>query len=626
MPNDQDPPNPNPANNQIPGNNPPPTPSEDVPFPVNDLPPLTDTVMPIESQVMANAPQTPGNPPPFDIPPVVTPLTKKGWSGGKIVGAVLGLLLLVGGIGAGILLVQQQQDIRKDASTAPGCTAVGGPTAQCYPSDTSCTGTNYGAVDCGTGRKCATNCTTPPPASTACQPGQERTENCIVDIGAVPGSRRSVCSEAGSWGAWSACAPGGNIPSPTASTSTANTCATNGGSCFSAAGGCVSIGRSTVNGVCTGGQVCCSTAVGGSTPTPTPGGGSTPTPTPTPNSSAGCRYVNDENTVSLAGNNCDQYTFRALVFTCNGPLVGGKCEGSGSTITQDTPNARSVSIGSASCGSKQADLIVTSRPNDGLSGDELPGTPRVANFIARNFGSGSCGGGGTPTPTPAASVGTLSASCDAGIRGTGIPAGINTVHLYFDSGPEDYTSSGGSGKAAAKQVTVTNGTFNYSLKTAANLLIPKEVGGNVNLGDGAAHRIRAFAINFSSNPELNGSGLSLNLTGSSCIGGTGTPVGPTCQQVLAYDTNWNQLNATQLSNLRTGDKVRFTISGTRSTGTFTKARFKINQNAAVEVTGKKPGQTEVFFYEYTIPAGVTTFQINAAIYLDPRGWIPAIIN
>lgn len=92
-----------------------------------------------------------------------------------------------------------------------------------------------------------------------------------------------------------------------------------------------------------------------------------------------------------------------------------------------------------------------------------------------------------------------------------------------------------------------------------------------------------------------------------------------CQNVKAYDTNWTQLTATQLKGLKAGDKVRFTVAGQASSGNFTKARFTINGTVRGEVTGKKPN-TQEFFDEYTIPAGVTTFNITAQIYHETLGW------
>jgi len=68
-----------------------------------------------------------------------------------------------------------------------------------------------------------------------------------------------------------------------------------------------------------------------------------------------------------------------------------------------------------------------------------------------------------------------------------------------------------------------------------------------------------------------------------------------------------------------GDTVRFTVAGQASSGSFDKARFKINGVQRPEVTGKRPA-TEEYYDEYTIPAGITTFTINAQIHHATLGW------
>jgi hypothetical protein len=121
-----------------------------------------------------------------------------------------------------------------------------------------------------------------------------------------------------------------------------------------------------------------------------------------------CRYVVGGGTVSVAGD-CSGYTFRALVFQCNGSAsLGnqGRCEDKGihpgfeSIVSDNTVagNGASVSIGGIpNCKSRQADLTVVGRPADGLSGDELPGTPRVENFVIQD---GSCSSLPSDTPNP----------------------------------------------------------------------------------------------------------------------------------------------------------------------------------------------------------------------------------
>lgn len=121
-----------------------------------------------------------------------------------------------------------------------------------------------------------------------------------------------------------------------------------------------------------------------------------------------CRYVNSGQTVSVTGD-CSGYSFRGLVFRCNGPLSlspTGRCEDKGihpgfEAITFDQTGITSVSLGSVpNCKSKQADLTVVSRPNNRLSGDELPGTPRVPNYVLADGNQSGCGSTPTPTPTP----------------------------------------------------------------------------------------------------------------------------------------------------------------------------------------------------------------------------------
>ena len=97
--------------------------------------------------------------------------------------------------------------------------------------------------------------------------------------------------------------------------------------------------------------------------------------------------------------------------------------------------------------------------------------------------------------------------------------------------------------------------------------------------------------------------------------------GPTaqCLNIKAFDANWTELTSAQLAQIKVGDTVRFTVAGQASSGSFDKARFKINSVQRPEVTGKRPG-TDEYYDEYTIPAGITTFTINAQIHHATLGW------
>lgn len=93
-----------------------------------------------------------------------------------------------------------------------------------------------------------------------------------------------------------------------------------------------------------------------------------------------------------------------------------------------------------------------------------------------------------------------------------------------------------------------------------------------------------------------------------------------CLNVKAFDTNWNQLSAAQLAQLKPDDTVRFTVAGQASSGSFTKARFTINGTLRSEVTAKRPNTNE-FYDEYTLPDnGTRTFSISAQIFHESLGW------
>lgn len=116
------------------------------------------------------------------------------------------------------------------------------------------------------------------------------------------------------------------------------------------------------------------------------------------------------------------------------------------------------------------------------------------------------------------------------------------------------------------------------------------------------------------------------LNGQKCSTSTPTPTptaspSPTptgnvtaqCVEIKAFDANWNQLTTSDLTSLEAGDVIRLTVKGLSSGGTFDKARFTINGNLRAEVTQKRPS-TQEFYDEYTIPAGTTTFNVQAEIH------------
>lgn len=92
-----------------------------------------------------------------------------------------------------------------------------------------------------------------------------------------------------------------------------------------------------------------------------------------------------------------------------------------------------------------------------------------------------------------------------------------------------------------------------------------------------------------------------------------------CQRIKAYDSEWTLLDNDGLSKLKAGDVVRFGIIFVVD-GTADKARFTINGTLRPEVTAVKPGTTTEFYDEYTIPEGVTSFNVTGQIHSTTIGW------
>jgi hypothetical protein len=92
----------------------------------------------------------------------------------------------------------------------------------------------------------------------------------------------------------------------------------------------------------------------------------------------------------------------------------------------------------------------------------------------------------------------------------------------------------------------------------------------------------------------------------------GVEISARCLEIQVFDANWDEI--IDLSNLKAGDIIRFTVSGTTNSGNIDKARFRINSPTwRTNVVAKKPGTGE-FYDEYTIPEGVTSFTINAQLH------------
>lgn len=92
-----------------------------------------------------------------------------------------------------------------------------------------------------------------------------------------------------------------------------------------------------------------------------------------------------------------------------------------------------------------------------------------------------------------------------------------------------------------------------------------------------------------------------------------------CNDVIVYDDNGNLLSKQDLSQLKAGDKIKFAVSGQTSSGTFSKARFTVNNASAVETTTTN-SQGE-FTLDYTIPQNTTSFTVKGEVFHSTLGWI-----
>lgn len=93
----------------------------------------------------------------------------------------------------------------------------------------------------------------------------------------------------------------------------------------------------------------------------------------------------------------------------------------------------------------------------------------------------------------------------------------------------------------------------------------------------------------------------------------GSTVSAQCTGIRTVKADGTAIATNALSSLKTGDVVRFVASYTTTSGAFDKARFTINGALQPEVITKTTDTNE-FYYEYTIPAGVTTFSVKAEVH------------
>lgn len=99
---------------------------------------------------------------------------------------------------------------------------------------------------------------------------------------------------------------------------------------------------------------------------------------------------------------------------------------------------------------------------------------------------------------------------------------------------------------------------------------------------------------------------------------TASPPGQ-CRNVGIYDTSWSPI--TDLTTLKAGQIIKFTTRGTIG-GSYDLGRFRVNGGTwlpSVNGTAQISPNGE-YYYEYTIPTGITSFTIEAMVHETTEGW------
>lgn len=196
--------------------------------PQADLPPLPPAFQNVSPQTAPKNDQKQGTAAPANLPPTIPSTPRKKFGGGRIIATILGIFLLIGGVGAGLVLTQQQQLFQPKATycsppcgageycnttygeclpvptNPPGGGGGGGGGGKCTPkgcnvgSDCGSMADNCGgSVNCGVcplGKSCIANVCTANNAT--CTPGQTAL-SCTVS--GCPGTQ--TCDSTGNWGA-----------------------------------------------------------------------------------------------------------------------------------------------------------------------------------------------------------------------------------------------------------------------------------------------------------------------------------------------------------------------------------------------------------------------------------------
>jgi hypothetical protein len=557
------------------GGNPLPPPVPDISFPSED-----SGSLPLANEV---PPSPDGTASPMPEEPPTSPSKPKLKLGkGKVIATILGILLLVGGVGAGIVLVQQQQDIREKAAesckcdrsgnvTSNNCSGGRSPNCTYQPSGHIDDGGSYYSCGCitGGGGGGGGGGTTIPACGTglACNLGGDININC--------------------WGGTSKCSVSGDSVQP-------YRCCCPTGQTLNQYGQCAGGGGGDGGG---GGGTTCS-----------PSGAKCDTTNCCQDPTQECKsYPNDPSLgkmCELKDCECDPTvdTKPKICTAANGLAGEQKCIAKGMSVT-------------GHCGMWGVCKYEGAYPCSSLGEGATCKASCDANET-KNVGAADCnskglvccrpagGGGGTTggETVDCSQVKCTATSCTVG-------SAYNQASCWVSHYACDDVKQGQAGCNDKLLSAGQSASFTQDCGTE-----------QIDIYCPACDRP-------SGSPLKEGTDYISKYYSLPCEGGGGTESTAQCVSIKTYDTDWNLLIPAQLSALSAGDVVRFAVSGSTNTGTIDKAQFTVSEivgevtenNLSGEITTKRPGTNE-FYYEYTIPANVYSFKVSAKIHHSTLGW------
>ncbi|CAN5342005.1 hypothetical protein BH10PAT1_BH10PAT1_1960 [soil metagenome] len=595
--------------------------------------PVPDESVVVNDSSMGTAPVQPSIPNNSAGAPPITPINSKPKRKlGKIVATIFGLILLVGGVGAGIALVNQNQLLNQHAASDGTCVArVDGANG----SLTCINGSNTYDLAC------------------------KNLTHADCEAGRPYNNMGATCNENGSGGCkWQpnttstpACTGGTGISCSSGPVGNSTACTLNGGT-----QNCCKQGETIVNGACTPQAQTCSGPI-------TCGCNGNPQMGTCANVSGcvrqdGCGYVTPGNNLNFVG--CG--TNGKLDAT--GPAGHGGCQncfnnnGTVSCQTQTTSCGAKVECSGSGGGSNTGGGGSTSACSGdcitSYGGFNLSPTSGNCGQIGRPEGSGSCSNGGRccnapggSSSTPAPTVRTCGEACgnDAECQ-RGNSASICSKGVCVN---KSCTTQTAPGKNCACTNTVTcgqqplfgqhcatgseHGFINVPTNKCANYEVTSGSKGPVGyeycIPSAPTHGYKFASANCSdlqvkrlAKADGSVTGLTQQDVLTACQpDATPTPSpSPTpiptvisCTNVSAYDSNWNLLSGSDLASLSSGTSVYFTVKGT-TTGAFDKAKFTVNGTVEPDSTSVKPGTTAEYYFQYTIPANVLSFTVTAQLH------------